>query len=59
MDCITGFLDLRQWWKLGRWEETEVRFSFPDSLSARPLWVVPNHRLQLLLESPLLFPGEF
>lgn len=58
MDPINGFLDLRLWWKLGRQEEIElVRFLFPGSLSAGSLWVVPNQRLWLLLESPRLFPA--
>lgn len=41
-------------------EETKVRYLLPGSLSARSLWhgYVPNQRLQLLLECPLLcLPG--
>ena len=57
---LTGFLGLRQWWKIGGPEETKVRYLLPGSLSARSLWhgYVLNQMLQLLLECPLLcLPG--
>ena len=58
---LTGFLDQRQRWKMGRQEETDVKYLFPGFLLARSLWVgyVPNQRPQLLLESPFLCTPRF